>query len=95
MILAAAIAYKITETDKTVVLCGARHGDIFDQLKGLGFEPRTGYKEIAQGFIDNHNNFLTRKEAYEHAKSCGQLCAKIIHDRETLDSKELISEDLW
>ncbi len=43
MILAAAIAYKITETDKTVVLCGARHGDIFDQLKGLGFEPRTGY----------------------------------------------------
>ena len=94
MILAAAIKYYIEETGKEVVLCGARHGDVFTQLKALGFEPRKGYEEIEQGFIDHNSNFLTRVEAYEHAKLCGQLCAKIIHNREN-GSKQMISEDLW
>lgn len=97
MILAAAIKYKIEATGKEVVLCGARHGNVFEQLEALGFEPRKGYKEIAQGFIDHKNNFLTREEAYEHAKLCGQICEKIIYEREVkcLFGKELISEDLW
>lgn len=82
MILASAIKYHITKTDRDVILCGARHGDIFIQLEGLGFEPRDGYEEIAQGFIDHKNNFLTREEAYEHAKMCGQLCEKIQYERE-------------
>ena len=69
MILAAAIKLKIESTGKDVILCGARHGDIFVQLEGLGFDPRKGYEEIEQGFIDNCNNFLTRKEAFEHAKN--------------------------
>ena len=97
MILAAAIKYEIEATGKEVVLCGARHGDIFDQLEALGFEPRAGYKEIAQGFIDHKNNFLTREEAYEHAKMCGQIGAKIVYEREekNIFGKKLISEDLW
>lgn len=95
MILAAAIKYQIEETGEEVILCGARHGNIFQQIKGLGFEPRKGYKEIEQGFIDHHNNFLTREEAYHHAKMCGQLCDKIIYDREKVGSYTLISEDLW
>lgn len=97
MILASAIRYKIEATGKEVVLCGVRHGNIFEQLDALGFEPRKGYEEIEQGFIDHKNNFLTREEAYEHAKMCGQICAKIIHEREVKKyfGKELISEDLW
>ena len=97
MILAAAIKYYIEETKKEVVLCGVRHGYIFDQLEDLGFGPKDGYTEIAQGFIDHNNNFLTREEAYEHAKMCGQLCAKIIYEREekNIFGKKLISEDLW
>lgn len=97
MILAAAIKYHITKTDKDVVLCGCRHGDIFVQLESLGFEPRAGYIEIAQGFIDHQGNFLTRKEAFEHAKMCGQLADKIIYDREHggCGNLNLISEDLW
>lgn len=95
MILAAAIKFKIENTGKNVILCGARHGDIFVQLEGLGFDPRKGYEEIEQGFIDNCNNFLTRKEAFEHAKKCGQLAAKIIYEREKAGSLSLISEDLW
>lgn len=94
MILASAIKYYIESTGKEVILCGARHEDIFIQLEDLGFEPCKGYKEIEQGFIDHKNNFLTRKEAYEHAKVCGQLCEKIIHQRES-GSKQMISEDLW
>lgn len=94
MILASAIKYYIEETGKEVILCGARHGDVFIQLEALGFKK---YKEIEQGFIDHKNNFLTREEAFEHAKMCGQLCEKIIYDRENggVGGKKMISEDLW
>lgn len=97
MILASAIKFHIEATDSEVVLCGARHGDIFDQIKALGFEARKGYEEIEQGFIDHKNNFLTREEAYEHAKMCGQICEKIIYEREkkNIFGKQMISEDLW
>ena len=97
MILAAAIKYYIEETGTEVILCGARHGDVFIQLEALGFKPRNGYKEIEQGFIDHKNNFLTMEEAFEHAKMCGQLCEKIIYDRENgcVGGKKMISEDLW
>lgn len=97
MILAAAIKFKIESTGEEVVLCGARHGNIFAQIKSLGFQPRQGYKEIEQGFIDHKNNFLTRIEAYEHAKMCGQICEKIIYEREEKGTfgKNMISEDLW
>lgn len=95
MILAAAIKIHIDKTDKDVVLCGCRHGDIFAQLQDLGFNPKDGYKEIEQGFITHKNEFLNRKEAFYHAKECGQLSAKIIYDREKNNSTSLISEDLW
>lgn len=97
MILASAIAYRIKKIDNVVVLCGARHGDIFKQLEMLGFHEKQGYEEIAQGFIDHTGNFLTREEAYEHAKSCGQLSAKIIHyyEKEDAENRHLTSEDLW
>lgn len=89
MILAAAIKFHIDKTDEEVVLCGCRHGDIFKQLKSLGFDPKKGYKEIEQGFITNKNKFLTREEAYIHAIICGQV--KLHRE----DMKSLFSEDLW
>ncbi len=93
MILASAIKYQIKETGKEVVLCGARHGNVFEQVDILGIK----CEEIAQGFIDHKNNFLTREEAYEHAKMCGQICEKIIDERENKNifGKKMISEDLW
>ena len=63
MILAAAIRYHIPATGKDVVLCGARHGDVFWQLEGLGFGPKDGYEELEQGFIDHNGTFLDREEA--------------------------------
>lgn len=95
MILAAAIAFEIKSTGKGVVLCGARHSDIFRQLESLGFGPKDGYEEMEQGFVDSYGNFLTREEAYEHAKACGQLCLRIIRERSENGNRRLLSEDLW
>jgi hypothetical protein len=97
MILASAIKFHIEKTNEDLILCGSRHGDIFQQIKLLGFETRKGYIELEQGFITHKNEFLNRKQAYEHAKQCGQLSSKIIYERENgcVGGKNLISEDLW
>ena len=97
MILAAAIKYYIEDTKEEVVLCGCRHGDIFRQLKGLGFEARKGYKEIEQVFINHKREFLDRKEAVIHAKEYGQIAEITLEYKEkhSILPNELISEDLW
>lgn len=96
MILAAAIKYKIEKTGKEVVLCGCRHGDIFLQLRALGFNPAEGYKEIDQGFIDHNGNFLNRQDAFIHAHKCGQMCEKVFDAKvQFTNTPSLISEDLW
>lgn len=95
MILAAAIKFRIAATGSEVILCGARHGDIFVQMKDLGFGPKEGYEELEQGFIDHSGKFLSRPEAWDHAVQCGQVSYKIIHEREKSGSKQMISEDLW
>ena len=88
MILCSAIKFNIDKTDEEVILCGLRHGDIFRQLKALGFEPRKGYQEIEQGFLTNSGRFLSRKEAYVVALRYDQL-------KHPEDNEELFSEDLW
>ena len=98
MILAAAIKYKVKATNKIVILCGARHGNVFDQIHALGLKEPDDIEEIEQGFIDHKNKFLTREQAYKHAKRCGQLADKLIYDYEKTDHHSkaaLISEDLW
>jgi len=92
MILASAIKFHIEATNKNVILCGVRHSDIFKQLKSLGFKPREGYTELEQGFIDHRGRFLLRKEAYKHAKECGQLSSTTNIAK---SNDELFSEDLW
>lgn len=94
MIVAAAIKFHIDKTDKDVVLCGVRHGDCFAQLRDLGFEPKKGYREIEQGFVDNKGNFLNRKEAWHTAAMCMQLSLNDVIT-ETRSDPELFSEDLW
>lgn len=98
MILAAAIKFHIKATGKDVVLCGARHGDVFNQLAPLGLSINDGVEEVEQGFIDHQNNFLTRIEAFAHAKQCGQISSRIVFDREHGKAPggcKLISEDLY
>ena len=94
MILASAIKYETKQDKKIVILCGARHGDIFKQVEILG---RKDLTLLEEGFIDHENNFLTRSEAFYHGKMCGQIAQKIIDERENKNifGTELISEDLW
>ena len=89
MIIASAIKFLIDATNKEVVLCGLRHGDMYKQLAGLGFKPHEGYKELEQGFITDKNEFLNREDAYHHAVECNQI------ERKNSDKWPLFSEDLW
>ena len=91
MIISSAIKFFIEKTGKEVILCGRRHGDIFMQLSLLGFKPRKGYKEVCQGFITDKGDFLTREQAFEHAKQCGQISSVLVGK----SSCELFSEILW
>lgn len=95
MILCAAIKFHIDKTDEDVILCGQRHGDIFKQLKLLGFEPKIGYKEIAQGFITHTGDFLDREDAWKHAAMCGQLTIVQQDNFDYGDTPKLVSEDLY
>ena len=88
MIVAAAVKFHIEKTDEDVVLCGVRHGDVYKQLKALGFKPKQGYVELEQGFVNNRGQFLTREEALKEAEHNGQL-------KQVPIITELFSEDLW
>ena len=86
-----ATACKMLINNNEVVLCGVRHGDIYNQLKQMGFTPND-FEELEQGFVTHEGIFLNRREALTHAISCGQICSRLIHDN---SFSELISEDLW
>lgn len=88
MILASAIQFHIDKTDEIVTLCGLRHGDIFKQLKSLGFKPGCGYQCLSQGFITDKGKYLDRVDALRYAVECKQI-------RDVKDKSELFSEDLW
>lgn len=96
MIVASACKFLINGNE--VILCGVRHGDIYKQLKLMGFKP-DDVEELEQGFVTHKNEFLNRHDAYIVASKNGQLCARIKHDkdkaREFGKIPELISEDLW
>lgn len=94
MIVAAAIKVEIKKTKNEVVLCGVRHGDVFKQLKAMGLKP-TDYKTVAQGFVNNNGEFLTRGEAYIDAVNCGQIPATISYAKECNKCSILFSEDLY
>ena len=86
----ASAAVKIYDKRQNVIItipCH-RHADAFFVLKSFGYRRFIDYNEIAQGFLDEEDNFLTRVEAKQTALVCGQL----IHET---DFAELYSEDLW
>lgn len=88
MIVKAAVQFYIDDLDKVVTIPCHRHCDAFYILNQFGFKAHKGYKEIAQGFLDEHDNFYNRVEAFKHAQQCEQI-----------DKNEpigpLFSEELW
>lgn len=95
MIICAAIKIQVEGLDHETIIPCRRHGDGFKILKDLGYAPKTKYKEMAQGFIDQDGDFLDRKEAYEHAFMYGQLSATTRNCKRANREDELYSEDLY
>jgi hypothetical protein len=95
MIICAAVLIQVEGLDHTTIICGRRHGNCFEILRDMKFAAKTGYKEIAQGFIDHEGNFLDRYEAYIAARACGQLSRTVLWHKEDHGEAELYSEDLY
>ena len=95
MIICAAVKIQVEGLDHETVIPCRRHGDAFGILKDLGYAPRTQYKEIAQGFIDDNGDFIDREEAYIHTLKCGQLNQTTKWHKIDKGERELFSEDLY
>lgn len=90
MIVSAAVKIIDYRQDgKEIIIPCHRHHDAFYILKEFGYAPRKEYKEIEQGFLDEHDNFLNRVDAWFEAYNCNQL--KEIEE----NCHTLYSEDLW
>lgn len=105
MITRAAVKIKFFDTDSTrdIIIPCHRHCDAFQILKEFGFYKGSDYKELAQGFLNEKGEFLTRVEAYKEAYECHQLSVqalwelddRMIMNPETAMNHSLYSEDLW
>jgi hypothetical protein len=95
MIICAAVKIQVEGLDHETIIPCRRHGDAFQILKDLGYAPRTKYKEIAQGFIDNSGKFYNRKDALIQANTCGQLSKSTLWYKKDHYDFELYSEDLY
>lgn len=89
MIVSAAVKIKDLRQNKEIIIPCHRHCDCFYILKQFAYKKDIDYKEIAQGFLDEKDNFYTRVEAWNEAYRCNQL---MVVDN---TSKELFSEDLY
>lgn len=88
MIASAAVKIYDKRQNAIVTIPCHRHADAFQILRDFGYRRFIDYNEIAQGFLDENDNFLSRIEAKKAAQKCGQLS----HETGT---QELYSEDLW
>jgi hypothetical protein len=95
MIICAALRLQVEGLDHETILPCWRHGKGFQILEDLGFQPKTGYKVLEQGFINHRGEFLNRKEAFEHVKEIGQCNATQRWYWEDHAQYELYSEDLY
>lgn len=87
MIVKAAIKVKMLADGREICIPCHRHYDVFYILHEFGYRQGTDYKQIADGFLDEHDNFYDRIAAKKHAQECGQI--------EDTPYSELFSEDLW
>lgn len=87
MITKAAVVILNLHTKKEITIPCHRHCDAFYILKMFNMRRDIDYIELAQGFLDEHDKFYNRVEAWKHAVDCKQI--------ESDTCTELFSEDLW
>ncbi len=82
------------ENGSIIVIAGARHWD-----KGMHRIVEALYSnmgdELEQGFIDQFNNFYTRKEAWIIAETNGQIIRRVGGDMSLDGEGKLFSENLY
>lgn len=88
MIVKAAVKVKMLADSREVIIPCMRHCDAFYILHEFGYKQNNDYVQIAQGFLDEHDNFYDRISAKKHAQAFNQL-------KENTRCAELFSEDLW
>ena len=87
MILCAAL-----KLNDVIIPCH-RHHNGYEILHELGVKNYRG--NIEEGFITTKNEFLNRKDAFNHAIECGQLSAVTRQYKREKFETELYSEDLY
>lgn len=90
MITKAAVKVRMLADDREITIPCHRHCDAFYILHEFGYKQSKDYVQVAQGFLDEHDNFYDRIEAHRHAWFHFQLP----HEDE-YEPKELFSEDLY
>lgn len=88
MIVKAAVKVKMLNDDREITIPCHRHCDAFYILHEFGYKQGKDYVQVAQGFLDEHDNFYDRLAAKKHAQEFNQL-------KENTRCAELFSEDLW
>ena len=85
-----------TEPDYVIIPCH-RHADAYEILNIFHCRDGKEYRVIAEGFLDENDNFMTRAEAFEEALRCEQLNDTFYNSEAVaaVRSRILYSEDLW
>lgn len=91
MIVKAAVKILDLRENKEKIIPCHRHSDAFYILHEFGYKQGIDYKQIAQGFLDEHDNFYNRVEAWKHAYLHNQINPDALEHT----TQELFSEDLY
>lgn len=86
MIASSAVKILDLKQNKEIIIPCHRHCNAFFILHEFGYGKKD-FKVIEQGYLDSHDNFLNRSQAFNHALDCKQI--------HRLYEGELFSEDLW
>ena len=96
MIICAAIKLIDLDQDKSLVICGHRHGNCLEMIRHLDEQWRKiPRRNIIQGFINHKGEFLDREEAFKHIQEIGQCNETQRYYWEDHNQDELYSEDLY
>lgn len=82
--------------DRITIPCH-RHADAYEILNALGYRDGKEYTVVAEGFLDENDNFMSRKRAWHEAKAFRQFTDAYIeeHIDEDKPVQILYSEDVW
>ena len=82
--------------DQITIPCH-RHADAYEILNTLGYRDGKEYIVVAEGFLDENDNFMTRAEAWQEARRCYQFLDSYIEKYcDNISPPTILySEDVW